>query len=149
MRSAAIAIAALALFTACHSTTGPSSTSSQATSLSGTWVGDLIVLGQTARMTWTLTQSNTSVSGPVLVSLSNGVVLLNGSLNGTLADPTLTYTITIGPGGIPAQPSCTGQLGGTMTVMVGAVSTLTGTFSVASSTCPSPFPGGTFTLTKQ
>jgi hypothetical protein len=100
-------------------------------------------------MTWTLTQSGSSVSGPMMVVLPNGVVLANGSLTGSFIDPALTYAIAIGAGGIPSQPSCSGQLTGAATVSSGAVPTLGGSYAVASSTCPTPFPGGAITLTKQ
>jgi hypothetical protein len=117
--------------------------------LSGTWSGDLTVEGATARMTWTLSQSNAGVTGPVLVALPSGTVLLNGSLSGTLANSALTYTIAVGPGGIPTQPACVGQLGGTMNVTVGVVSTLAGSYTVRSSTCTTAFAGGTLSLNKQ
>jgi len=117
--------------------------------LTGTWSGDLTLQGVTGRMTWTLTQSATGVSGPVLVVLPNGVVLLNGTLNGTLSGSTVTYTIDIGNGAIPTQPSCTGQLGGSATSSLGTTSTLTGSYAINTSTCTTPFSSGGFTLTKQ
>jgi hypothetical protein len=100
-------------------------------------------------MTWTLTQTNGAVTGPVLVALPTGTVLLNGFLTGTLAGSTLTYTIAVGPGAIPAQPQCVGQLGGTMTATTGASPALTGTYTLRSSTCTTPFTGGDLTLTRQ
>jgi hypothetical protein len=121
-----------------------------AINVTGTWVGSLTVLQMPVQMTWTLSQTDaTTVNGPVLIGVSSGTVLLNGFLTGTLSGSTLTYTISVGPGGIPAQPTCAGQIGGTMTVTVSAVSTLTGTSAVMSSNCAPPFPGGTITLTKQ
>jgi hypothetical protein len=117
--------------------------------LDGVWAGNVTVLGMTARMTWTLTQTNTNVTGPALLGLSNGAVLLNGSLTGSLSASTLTFTIAVGPGGIPSQPSCTGQIGGTMTATTGAPSTLAGTPAVISSSCSPPFPAGAVTLTRQ
>lgn len=125
-------------------------TPTQSTNLSGTWSGNVLVEGITARMVWTLTQSNGSdVSGPVLFGLPNGTVLLNGFLTGTLSGSVLTYTISVGPGGIPLSPSCVGQLGGTMTASMGPTSTLAGDFNIRSSTCAPPFTGGSLTLTKQ
>ncbi|HEY7944047.1 MAG TPA: hypothetical protein VIH15_06065 [Casimicrobiaceae bacterium] len=99
-------------------------------------------------MTWTLAQSNSDVSGPVLIALPNGIVLLNGSLTGTVAGSTLSYTIAVGAGGIPAQPQCVGQLGGTMTATIGLPSGLAGTYAVRSSTCATGFAGGNLTLTR-
>jgi hypothetical protein len=120
----------------------------QVVDLSGSWSGDIIVSGASARMTWTLTQSNSDVSGPVLIALPDGIVLLNGSLTGTMAGSTLTYTIAVGAGGIPAQPQCVGQLGGTMMATIGLPSTLAGTYAVRSSTCTTGFTGGNLTLTR-
>ena len=100
-------------------------------------------------MTWTLTQTGTAVTGPVLVGLSNGVILLNGFLTGTMAGPSLTYTITVGPGGVPNQPACTGQLGGTMAVTISTVSTMVGPMSLLTSNCSLQLPSATMTLTKQ
>jgi hypothetical protein len=139
----------LALSSACGDNSPSAPTTTQPTDLSGTWSGDLALAGATARMTWTLTQSNANVTGPVLVVLPTGVVLLNGALTGTLAGSTLTYTIAVGAGGIPTQPLCVGQLGGTMTVTIGLTSTLTGSYALRSSTCTTLFNGGSLTLTKQ
>jgi len=116
--------------------------------LTGTWTGDVSATGTTARMTWTLTQTADAVSGPVLVGMSNGVVLMNGFLTGTLAGSTMTYAISVGPGGVPTQPACAGQLGGTMTAAIALVSALSGSTSVTSSNCTAPFPGGPLILTK-
>jgi hypothetical protein len=111
---------------------------------------DLTVLQTPARMTWTLTQSDaTTVTGPITLGLSSGTVLLNGFLTGALAGSQLTYTIAVGPGGIPTQPTCLGQIGGTMTATIGVTSTLSGTSSIVGSNCSPPFPGGTITLTRQ
>jgi hypothetical protein len=99
-------------------------------------------------MTWALTQTDASVAGPVLVALPSGTVLLNGALAGTVSGSTLTYVINIGPGAVPSQPACTGQLAGTAATTFGTTSTLAGTYSVASSTCATPFSNGPFTLSR-
>jgi hypothetical protein len=114
--------------------------------VSGRWSTDVTVQGITARMLWTLTQSSTSVSGPVLVSLPNGIVLLNGSLTGTVSGSSMPYTITVVQGNIPAQPTCAGQFGGTMTV---ATTTMAGSMALMSSNCAITFPINSVTLTKQ
>ena len=132
-----------------HSTPSTPSTPN-VTSFAGTWAGDLTVQSNAARMTWTLTQSATAVTGPVIVALPNGIVLLNGTLNGTISGSTLTYTISVQPGGIPSQPACSGQLGGTVSQSsFSSPATLSGSYSVTSSTCTTPFSSGTFTLSKQ
>lgn len=145
----ALTIAALLFAAACSEKSTPS-TPSPAVNLNGTWSGDLTVLGMQARMIWTLTQNDaTNVTGPITLGLPSGTVLLNGFLTGTLAGSQLAYTIAVGPGGIPTQPTCAGQIGGTMTATIGGTSSLTGTSSIIGSTCAPPFPGGTITLTRQ
>jgi hypothetical protein len=89
------------------------------------------------------------VTGPVLISLPTGTVLLNGTLTGTLSGSSLPYAIAVAPLGIPTQPTCTGELGGTMTVSSGTVSTMTGPIAVTSSNCTIQFSTGNFTLTRQ
>ena len=98
---------------ACSSVQSSATPPSQTIDLTGTWRGNFPVQAVTSEMVWTLTQSGTSVSGPVLVRLPNGVVLLNGFLTGALSGSSLTYTISVGQQGIPSQPACAGQLGGT------------------------------------
>jgi hypothetical protein len=133
---------------ACGDST-PAAPTPPETTVNGKWVGTLPVQEVTAEMTWTLTQSSGAVTGPALVLLPSGVVLLNGSLVGTLAGSVLSYTIAVSPGGIPAQPTCAGQMAGTMTVSLSVTSTMTGPMAVTSSNCSPPFAGGTVTLTKQ
>ena len=142
-----VTLIGIVLLSACKGMTQPGSIP-QGLDLSGTWSGDITVQGLSARMTWTLTQTNSSVSGPVVIALPNGVVLVNGTLNGTLAGSTLTYTITIPAGGIPTQPGCAGQLDGTVDATVAATSTLSGSYTLTSSTCGAPLAGGSITLTK-
>ena len=117
--------------------------------LTGTWTGPIMVDTTEARMSWTLTQLNDVVTGPVTVLLSNGIVLLNGFLNGTLSGMTLTYTISVGNGGVPSRPTCAGQLAGTMTVTVTSTLALRGPMGVSSSNCTPPFDTSTITLTRQ
>jgi hypothetical protein len=116
--------------------------------VTGRWSGDLTALGAAASMSWTLMQSGTAVTGPVTVALPSGIVLLNGFLTGTLSGTSLTHTISVGMGGIPNQPTCAGQLSGTMNVAVGAPSRMSGPLSVTSTTCTIQF-SNTVTLTKQ
>ena len=141
-------IAALLAAGACSDEKSSPTTPSTTPNLTGTYTGDITVQGAPARMVWTLTQSGSSVTGPVLVTVATGTVLLNGSLAGTLTGTALTYTITVNPGGIPSQPICSGQLAGTATATTAAPFTLTGSYNVVSSTCTSPLTTGTFVLTR-
>jgi hypothetical protein len=144
-----VCLTAVLLGSACTSIEHSVAPSSPAIDLTGTWRGNFTVQGVTAEMVWTLTQTGMSVSGPVLVRLPNGIVLLNGFLTGTLNGSMLPYTISVGPQGIPSQPACVGQLGGTMTAQTGATSSLNGTYAVTSSTCAPPFASsGNLALTR-
>jgi len=133
---------------ACSDKSTPTSPALTQIDVTGRWATDISIQGLTGRMTWTLTQSGGGVTGPVLVSLSNGFVLLNGFLTGTLTGSSLAYTITVAPGGVPNQPACSGQLGGTMIVTAGAAQTMTGPMAVTSSNCSLQLPATAITLTK-
>lgn len=147
-RFSALLIGLAVVGTACGGDSAPMSPSTTPT-LAGRWSGDLLLGTTRTRMTWTLTQDTTQVSGPALVLLPSGTVLLNGLLSGTLNGTTLDYTLTVAPGGIPALPSCAGQFGGTVTVAGVPASALDGRFSLISSACAPPVTGGTFTLTRE
>lgn len=150
MRRLIVALVAAALLGAGCTSSLPSVPTSTALNLSGTWTGDFAVQDVTAQMTWTLAQAGSAVSGPMLVKLPNGIVLLNGFLMGTLTGSALAYTISVGPGGIPTQPACIGQLGRTMAAAAGTTSTLTGSYAVSSATCTPPFGGtGNISLTRR
>lgn len=148
MQRILIAVLFFGFVTGCTSSGSTPVSPGPTVTFGGSWGGDLSVEGQSARMTWTLTQSGSSVSGPVLVALPNGVVLMNGSLSGTVNGSTLTYAINVGAGGIPTQPACTGRLDGTAMVASSAPTTMTGSYSVGTSTCQTGFSSGSFTLTK-
>ena len=133
--------------TACGGGASPTPPSITRPNLAGRWAGALLVESTPARMTWTLTQDDTRVNGPALVSLPTGTVLLNGILSGTLTGTTLDFTIQVSAGGIPSAPSCTGQIGGAATVS--GTSTLTGSMRLISSTCEPPITNPPFTLPRQ
>lgn len=137
--------AALVLSAGC-SDTSTSPTPPVPPTVSGTWATTVTFEGVAARMTWVLTQTNANVTGPVTVTLPTGSVLMNGFLTGTFVAPTLTYSIAVGPGGIPAKPTCVGQFGGTMTA---TTTTLVGPMKLTSSSCTVSIPLDTLTLTKQ
>jgi hypothetical protein len=125
----------------------PTDPTNQPTSLTGTWRGNIAVSNITAVMTWTLTQTGSAVSGPVVIGLPSGAVLMNGNVAGTLSGSTLPFTLTVPPGGILTQPGCSGQITGTNGVT--GSSRMNGTYTVASSTCTTGLTNGTFTLTRQ
>jgi hypothetical protein len=127
----------------------PGEPSSTVANIAGTWRGSLTVQGTAMQMTWALAQTNATVSGTAIVTLASGTVLLNGTLSGTVTGTTLTYSIAVGPGGVPSQPACTGQLGGTASLVgTSPVTALNGSYSVVSSSCPIPLTTGTLSLTR-
>lgn len=125
----------------------PTEPTNPATSLTGTWRGNIAVSNATTVMTWTLTQTGSAVTGPVVISLPSGVVLMNGTVAGTVAGTTLPFTVTVPPGGILSQPGCSGAIAGTSTVS--STMTMNGTYSVATSTCTTGLTSGAFSLTRQ
>lgn len=144
------AIASLGLIlagaAACSSESSSTPTQPTALDVTGNWATNVTIAGITGRMTWALTQSGTTVTGPVTVAVATGTVLLNGFLTGTLTGSSLAYSIAVGPGGIPLQPSCSGQLTGTMAA---TPTTLTGPMNLVSTTCTVPITTQSLTLTKQ
>jgi hypothetical protein len=150
-----LVLAAVASAAACTSDTNPTPLATALT-LDGTWRSNVVtVQGESAAMAWVLTQNGNAVSGPVTVSVPSGIVLLNGFLTGTVTNAasttaTMTYLVSIGSGGIPTQPACAGQFGGTMNATVaGGTTSMTGDFGVKSTTCTAPFASTTLTMTKQ
>jgi hypothetical protein len=149
MRYCSISVlVAVLLLPACGKDDSPGAPTPTPIDLTGRWAGDLSFQGATGRMTWTLTQASAAVTGPVLVTLPSGTVVLNGFLTGTLSGSSLAYAISVAPNGIPSQPSCGGQIGGTMTVAAAPVS-MGGNISVISTNCAIQFATGTFNMTKQ
>jgi hypothetical protein len=145
----AIFLVGTIVFGACSSNDSSNTPTTPSTlNLAGTWAGSVTFQGVTAQMTWMLTETGTSVSGPALVALSTGTVLLNGALTGTISGSTLTYAISVGAGGIPSRPTCTGQLTGTMNVTIGSPSSMTGAPSITSNTCAPPLSSENVTLTR-
>ena len=141
--------AIIGLTGACGGSSSSSAPSPAPIDVTGSWSGQTAFNGQSTKMVWTLTQqAGGTVTGSMLDALSSGTVLINGAFTGTVSGTTLTYAIAVGPGSIPSQPTCTGQLTGSMQIAIGVPSTLVGSFNVASSSCPSPLTGGPLTLTR-
>ena len=130
---------------ACSTDSGVTTTMPTPVTLTGNWNGPISLQGFSASMTWQLTDTGSNVTGPVIILLPTGTVLLNGFLTGTVTGSSLSYTISVGPGGIPAQPNCVGQLKGTMTF---TAATMNGSVGLSSSNCTSLSASTTVTLTK-
>ena len=119
---------------------------SQMLDLSGTWRGTVGIDMASAQMTWTLTQTNAAITGPATVALPNGIVLMNGTVAGTLSNVVLTYTLNVPPGGVTLIPSCSGQVAGTMTATSPHV--LNGTYQLVTSSCATGLTNGTLTMNR-
>jgi hypothetical protein len=142
--SCALLVAAI-LSTACGDEM-PAGPTNPATSLTGIWRGTISVNNVSTTMTWTLTQSGTSVNGPVVIALPTGVVLMNGTVAGTVSGTNLGFTVTVPPGGIVSQPGCSGQIAGATTIT--SSTSMNGAYSVVNSTCTTGLTNGTFTLSR-
>ncbi len=87
-KTARIALVLLGLTVGCSADKTPTAPEAGGLNLTGTWNGPIVVDTTEARMSWNLTQLNGVVSGPVTVLLPNGIVLMNGFLNGTISGMT-------------------------------------------------------------
>jgi hypothetical protein len=132
----------------CSSNNSTAPTAPTGVSVAGTWATSLTFSDVTGQMKWVLTQSGTTVTGPVTVAVSSGIVLLNGSFSGTVTNNSLAYTINVPAGGLPLQPTCSGQLQGTMTI-ASPPTTMAGPMNLTQSSCTSPIGSQTITMTKQ
>jgi hypothetical protein len=118
------------------------------TPAAGIWSGNVSVRSTITQMTWSLTQNGSSVVGPIRIGWPGDRPLLNGYLSGAVNGSTLTYTVDVPAGDIPAAPACAGRLVGSATIARGTPSTLVGAYTFSPTSCDgSPLAGGTFTLT--
>lgn len=146
-RAIAILVFVACCTTACGDDTAPAP--SPNLNLTGSWRGAVGIDLGAAQMTWTLTHTNTAVTGPAVLTLANGIVLMNGTVTGTLAGAVLTYSLNVPAGGVPLLPACSGQVAGTMTAT--SPNLLTGGYQLVSSTCTTVLTGlanGTLTMTR-
>jgi hypothetical protein len=146
MRPMRCALLLAALFSTACGDELPTEPTNPATNLTGVWRGNITVNNVSTTMTWTLTQTGTSVTGPVVIALPTGVVLMNGAVAGTLSGTNLGFTVTVPAGGIVLQPGCSGQIAGANNVA--SSTTMNGAYSVVNSTCTTGLTNGTFTLTR-
>ena len=143
---------ALVAMAACSSAT-PSPTSpsgngnpTASVTLSGTYAGSVSDSSGAGTMTWTVSQSAGSVTGPVTAKTALGIVVFTGSLAGTLTGASLTFKITVPAGGVSGFPDCNATIDGTAPAV--SNSTISGTYTGTSS-CAGAFTDGRFNLAKQ
>jgi hypothetical protein len=160
--SVAALVAAGVIALACGSSTPPSAPSVQApanpapaarTDLTGRWTGTGSDSYSPERVTWLLTQSNSTISGTVdfaPVDPSDGSCaschkLRKGTVSGTLDGATLTLRMNFPAGADVPTSVCATDLSGTAAF---AGNQLTGTYS-GNDSCEGVFANGELTLTRQ
>ena len=111
---------------------GDSTTASASANFSGTWAGTFGT-GSVSTVTWTATQSGTTVTGPAVVVVSGGLVQFTGTISGTTTADQLALTISVPAGAIALVPGCSISGTGTSTVATATsiVATIATTFSSA------------------
>jgi len=109
--------------------------SSHSDDLDGTWTGsDALSNGTALQDSLTLSSDNSTISGNFTATTTTGTTVYTGTISGTYNSPTYNFTITVVPGGVVGQATCSLQMNGT------------GTFVNSSgSTSPSKTLSGTFT----
>lgn len=136
-----------ALAGACSSATGPTTD----LILAGTWSGNLgqgSGSGRALRVTWTLSQNGTQLSGPVTVSTSPAVapIVFDGTLSGSLSRSQVTMTLAARNGSSGCAINGTGTAAASILAIDG---TLDVTFSGCNGFDVEPPNSNRVTLTKQ
>jgi len=150
-------VALVALLGACALATAScaSSTSPSALDLTGTWSGTIgsgSGGGRAVRVTWTISQTDATVSGPATLSASPAIaaVAFPGLLTGTLHGSEVSLAFTSSLGNVPGTPNCSLSGRGVATI---AGNSIAGTFDVIYTACESlnlqPPASDQFLLTKQ
>jgi hypothetical protein len=129
---------------------GTTPTPTTPANIAGTWSGAASDSSGTGTMSWTVTQNGSTISGPLAIIATDVNVSGVGTLSGTVTGNTISFTLTIPPGGFGAPfASCSSTSSGTATVSGATISgSYTGTVSGASS-CSGAITAGQLNLNKQ
>ena len=120
-------------------------------SLSGTWSGTLgtPMSGTALRMTWQVTHTGNTLTGPVTLVKPINNIPATGTLEGTLTGNDLSLRFNVPAGGVPGFSTCsisgTGSANATSSVISG---TLLLAFSICAGTGLEPPTSTQFTLTR-
>src|SRR5262245_57536638 len=119
-----------ALAAGCGGSTSPT----PALDLTGVWSGRLgqQQSGSALRVTWTATQSGTTVSGPATLVKPSSDVPATGTMSGTLSGSQLTLTYSVPAGAVPVYLSCTITGSGSATA---TSQTITGSLQTTFTNC--------------
>jgi hypothetical protein len=163
MRYFGAAILAGVLASACGSSastpTSPSTpTPTVATSVTGTWNGTAADTLGSDKMTWTVTQTGSGMTGTMSVNDTTRSMMGSGAMTGTMNGNTLTFHMTVPAGGFTGQMSpCSMGVDGQGT-MSDDGHTMTGTYTGSMSgmmsggmmgqSCGGTMNNGQFTMTR-
>ena len=162
MRASVAALTAAGVIALACGSQAPSGPSAQApaipapparTDLTGTWTGTGSDSFSPERVTWVLTQSDSTVNGtaefapvdPADGSCASCHKLRKGTFSGTLDGATLALRMIFPAGGDVPTPICVTDLSGTAAM---AGNLLSGTYS-GTDTCEGVYANGQLTLTRQ
>ena len=156
----AFAVVLLTLFAAAcdgNSSTAPSGAMASE-SVAGTWAGigtdssssmgagSMMGAIDMGTMTWQLTQTGSTVTGPMSFSGSGMPGRMAGSFLGTMSDDDMTFTMDM-PTNSMMSPGCSSRATGTAHVNR-TMMTMTGTYS-GSNSCSGVFANGQMTMTRR
>ena len=141
-------VASLACRGGSSTPTQPSGASSS--NVTGTWSGSASDSSGPGQMTWQITQSGSSFSGPLTMTMTTAdtlmVVTARGTVSGTLSGASIQFSIAVLAGGFDSPFSaCTANVSGS-----GSTSSteITGTYT-GSSSCGGAITSGQLALNKQ
>jgi hypothetical protein len=133
----------------CSGDSGPSpppTAPSPGGGLTGTWVGTASDSSGPGQMTWQITESGGSFSGPMTMTDTATKLTGRGNVSGTVSGASIRFSIAVPAGGFDAPYNgCTADATGEGQVNG---NTISGTFQ-GSSSCGGTITGGQLTLTKQ
>lgn len=115
--------------------------------VAGSWAGTATDSSGPGQISWVITQSGTSFSGTVKVIDTGSGIRMTGTVSGTVSGSTLSFGISVPPGGINdvRWAHCSVSMTGTASV---SGSSLSGNYSGTNS-CSGGVSYGTLTLRKQ
>ncbi len=114
--------------------------------VTGTWSGPAADSSGPGQMTWRLTQASSAINGTLAIHDTDTGVNGQGSITGTVAGSSISFSIAIAAGGFEAPfATCMSSVSGTATV---SSPTITGTYT-GSNSCTGPISAGQLTLNKQ
>lgn len=125
---------------------GAPADASAAIVLRGRYVGDGKDSSGPGKLTFDLVQNGEDVTGTMIAASASGRVQFRGDFAGKLRGSTLSFTVTILPGGVPSVPDCAITLSGVAKDVT--IQTISAIYA-GTSTCSKPFNDGHFTVARR